>query len=84
MSSYFMNVLDVAIFELYFPEKLEKNKLSALLELKTLPPLETGIDQIKEYYNRLNFSNSPVKKAVYSINAIPDFKLIYEILSHEN
>jgi len=84
ISSYFMNVLDVAIFEIYFPEVFKNNRLSVLSELSNLDPFDNHMEQIKSYYQILNFPQSTVKKAVYSINTIPEFKLIYQMLADEN
>lgn len=84
ISSYFMNVLDVAIFELYFPEIFKENRLSALSELMNLTPYDNNIEDIKNYYHVLNAPQSAVKKAVYTINTVPEFKLIYQTLTNEN
>ncbi|MGJ1404478.1 Z1 domain-containing protein [Sphingobacterium siyangense] len=84
ISSYFINVLDVAFFEIYFPIELKNNRLTILSELKDLESFDSDIDQIKSYYHILNATQSTVKKAVYSINTIPEFKLIYQTLTNEN
>jgi Z1 domain. len=85
MSSYFMNVLDVAVFEIYFPEIFKTHHLNILSELEKLNPVENNnAEQIKDYYLFLNETKSPVKKAVYFINTIPEFKLIYQTLTDEN
>lgn len=84
ISSYFMNVLDVAVFEIYFPEIFKNNRLSVLPELRDLNPFNNDIEQIKSYYQILNAPQSTIKKAVYSINTIPEFKLIYQMLTNEN
>lgn len=84
ISSYFINVLDVAVFEIYFPEIIKDNRLSILAELKSLKLFSNDIENIKNYYQILNAPQSAVKKAVYSINTIPEFKLIYQTLTDEN
>ncbi|HBN6701044.1 TPA: Z1 domain-containing protein [Elizabethkingia anophelis] len=84
ISSYFMNVLDIVVFEIYFPEIFKNNRLSVLSELKDLQPFDSDIDQIKSYYQMLNAPQSTVKKAVYAINTVPEFKLIYQTLTNEN
>lgn len=84
ISSYFMNVLDVAIFEIYFPEIFKNNRLSVLPELSNLEPFDNHTEQIKSYYQILNFPQSTVKKAVYAINTVLEFKLIYQTLTNEN
>jgi hypothetical protein len=84
LSSYFINVLDVAVFEIYFPKIFETNSLSVLSELNNLEPFDNHTEKIKSYYQILNSPQSNVKKAVYAINTIPQFKLIYQTLSNEN
>jgi len=84
ISSYFMNVLDVAVFEIYFPEIFKNNSLSVLSELTDLEPFDNDTEQIKSYYQILNSPQSTVKKAVYAINMVPEFKLIYQTLTNEN
>ena len=85
MSSYFMNVLDVAVFEIYFPEIFRKNHLSVLSDLEKLHWMDDiDTDRIKNYFQYLNDAQSSVKKAVYNINSIPEFKLIYQTLTNEN
>jgi hypothetical protein len=84
MSSFFMSVLDVVIFEIYFPELFEVNRLSVLSELQSLVPFDIDEEHIKRYYQLLNMPQSHVKKAIYDINTIPEFKLIYQTLRNEN
>jgi len=84
ISSYFMNVLDVAVFEIYFPEIFKNNRLSVLSELKEIEPFNNDIEQVKSYYQLLNSQQSTVKKAVYAINTVSEFKLIYQMLTNEN
>ncbi|WP_170164592.1 Z1 domain-containing protein [Sinomicrobium pectinilyticum] len=84
ISSYFMNVMDVAVFEIYFPEIFKNNRLSVLSELRNLEPYNNDIEQVKSYYQILNAPQSTVKKAVYAINTVPEFKLIYQTLTNEN
>lgn len=84
ISSFFINVLDVAIFEIYFPEIFKTHRLSVLFELENLAEFENSIEQTKGYYQLLNTPQNPVKKAVYAINTIPEFKLIYQTLTDEN
>lgn len=85
LSSYFMNVLDAAVFEIYFPKIFKNNRLSVLSELRDLQPYDNhNIEQIKSYYQILNSPQSNVKKAIYSINAVPEFKIIYQTLTNEN
>ncbi len=84
ISSYFMNVLDVAVFEIYFPEIIKNNRLSILSELMKLEPFDSSAEQIKKYYQLLNAPQSLVKKAVYAVNTVPEFKLIYQTLNDEN
>lgn len=79
-----MNVLDVAVFEIYFPEIFKNNRLNVLSELKKIEPFNDDIEQVKSYYQILNAPQSTVKKAVYAINTIPEFKLIYQTLTNEN
>ncbi len=84
LSAYFMNVLDVAVFEIYFPEIFRKQRLSVLAELAELPPFENDLERVKNFYQLLNAPQSQVKKAVYGINTISEFNLIYQSLTHEN
>lgn len=84
MGSYFMNVLDVAIFEIYFPEIFSEHRLIVLSELTQLDAFENSEVQIKSYYQLLNSPQSQVKKAIYAVNTIPEFQLIYQILANEN
>ncbi len=84
LSSYFINVLDVAVFEIYFPEIFKNNHLSALSELNNLKPFNNDMEQIKSFYQIMNDPQSTIKKAVYAINTVPEFKLIYQTLTNEN
>jgi hypothetical protein len=84
LSSYFMNVLDAAVFEIYFPEIFREHRFVVLSELIQLSSFENNIEQVKNYYQLLNASQSSVKKAIYAINTVPEFKLIYQSLTHEN
>lgn len=84
ISSFFMNVLDVVVFEIYFPEIFEANRLNVLSELQSLEPFDTEIEQIKHFYQLLNMPQSHVKKAIYDLNTVPEFKLIYQALANEN
>lgn len=84
ISSYFMNVLDLAIFEIYFPEIFKNNRLNVLSELKGLKVFDKDAAHIKSYYQILNSPQSTVKKAIYSINTVPEFKFIYQTLANEN
>ncbi|MFN1215643.1 Z1 domain-containing protein [Chryseobacterium kwangjuense] len=84
LSSYFINVLDVAVFEIYFPEVFKNNHLSVLSELNNLEPFDNDTKDIKGYYQILNSPQNVVKKAVYAINTIPRFKFIYQTLTNEN
>jgi hypothetical protein len=84
MSSFFINVLDVAIFEIYFPDLFETSKLSFFSELQNLKPFDSSTEQIRSYYQLLNSPQSVVKKAIYAINTMPEFKLIYQTLTDEN
>ncbi|MDR2011118.1 MAG: Z1 domain-containing protein [Bacteroidales bacterium] len=84
INSYFINVLDVAIFEIYFPEVFGKHKLCVLSELGKLATFTNDTEQVKKCYQLLNESNNPVKKAIYYITTVPEFKHIYQILTDEN
>lgn len=82
--SYFMNVLDAAVFEIYFPKIFPEYRLDVLSELNQLPTFDNSIELTKTYYQFLNEPRSKVKKAIYTINAIPEFKLIYQSLTRED
>lgn len=84
MSSFFMSVLDVVIFEIYFPEIFERNGLNVLSELEKLVPFNNDAEHIKRYFQLLNLPQSQVKKAIFDINTVPEFKLIYQTLTNEN
>jgi hypothetical protein len=84
MSSFFMSVLDVVIFEIYFPEIFAANRLNVFSELQSLVPFDNDAEYIKRYYQLLNTPQSHIKKAIYDINTIPEFKLIYQTLTNEN
>jgi hypothetical protein len=80
MTSFFMNVIDIAIFELYFQEDFKNNNLSVLKILDTLPGFEVNVENIKNVYSRLNHPQSQIKKAIYEINSINKFQQIYQSL----
>lgn len=84
MSAYFMNVLDTAIFEIYFPETFREHRLAVLSELSQLSPFENDEEKVNDYYKLLNDPHSAVRKAIYSINNVPEFKLIYQSLTNED
>ncbi|WP_341832432.1 Z1 domain-containing protein [Sphingobacterium thalpophilum] len=84
MSSFFISVLDAVIFEVYFPEIFAANRLNVLSELQSLIPFDNDAENIKRYYQLLNKPQSHVKKAIYDITTIPEFKLIYQTLTNEN
>src|SRR5690606_34496447 len=84
ISSYFMNVLDVAVFEIYFPEIFKNNRLNVLSELKKIEPFNDDIEQVKSYYQILNAQQSTVKKALYASNTNTEINLIYQMQTKEN
>jgi hypothetical protein len=84
MGSFFTSVLDAVIFEVYFPEIFAANRLNVLSELESLIPFDNDAEHIKRYYQLLNKPQSHVKKAIYDLTTIPEFKLIYQTLTNEN
>ena len=84
MSSFFMNVIDAVIFEIYFPEIFAANRLNVLSELPSFILFDNDAEQIRRYYQLLNKPKSHVKKVIYDITTIAEFKLIYQTLTNEN
>ncbi|NIG54670.1 Z1 domain-containing protein [Chitinophaga sp. Cy-1792] len=80
LSSYFINVLDAAIFEIYFPEEFKESNLSVLSELTMLPPFDNSLKQLQEFYETMNRPDSAIKKAVYAVTTIDKINYIYRNL----
>lgn len=82
MPTYFEQVIDGMVYEIYFPELLKKHHREILKHLGDLPELndkmsdEKKLSLIKTVFNRLNEKDHPVRLNLFYMNSIPEIAII--------
>ena len=82
MPSYFEQIIDGMVYEIYFSELLKKNNREILKHLGDLPELtdkmsdEKKMSLIKTVFNRLNEKDHPVRLNLFYMNSIPEIAII--------
>lgn len=80
--TYFEQIIDGMVYEIYFPELLKKNDREILKHLGDLPELtdkmsgEKKMSLIKTVFNRLNEKDHPVRLNLFYMNSIPEIAII--------
>jgi hypothetical protein len=76
MIKYFEQIVNVAVYELYFEEILLKEKRNILIYLQTLSNDNLSISYIRNIYETFYKKSHPVKNAVFFIDTISEIKEI--------
>jgi hypothetical protein len=79
--SYFEQILDGMIYELYFPESLAKSELAFRRHLQNLPQLEKQQDKLRtlrELFIKLYQTNHPIRYAVTVLHTVPEVKVVVD------
>jgi hypothetical protein len=82
MASYFEQVIDVMVYELYLEDILKEAGKDILQFLQDLPELskntdfEETITLIRKIYHELYEPDTPVRKRVYYIDSVPEVRTI--------
>jgi len=88
MPTYFEQILNGMVYELYFPELLKKHSREIIKNLGELPEFndkmsdERKINIIRTVFNRLDDKNHPVRTNLFYMSSIPEIKIIEG--KHEN
>lgn len=88
MPTYFEQIINGMVYELYFPELLKKHNREIIKNLGELPELndkisdERKINIIRTVFNRLDDKNHPVRTNLFYMSSIPEIKIIEG--KHEN
>lgn len=82
MPTYFEQIMDGIVYELYFPELLKKYDREIVRHLGELPELTESISDekklsiIKTVFNRLNDKNHSVRTNLFYMDSIPEIRII--------
>jgi len=82
MLSYFEQIIDALVYELYFPDELHSHDryFMRLLQRENLPalnqPHENQIRQIRQIFERLFETNHPVRQALFFLDTLPIIRTI--------
>ncbi len=88
MATYFEQIIDGMVYELYFPALIKKHKREIIQHLGELPEFaekmsdEQKIIICKTVFNRLNERDHPVRVNLFYMNSIPEIAIIEG--KHEN
>ncbi len=81
-ATYFERIIDGIVYELYFPDLLQKYKRTIIPHLGKLPAFTEGISDakknaiIEEVFTRLDDKKHPVRNNLYFMNTIPEIAII--------
>jgi len=87
MPTYFAQIIDGMVYELYFPESIKKHKREIIQYLGELPEFtdkmsdEQKMKICKTVFNRLNEQEHPVEVNLRYMNSIPEIAIIVRSLS---
>lgn len=82
MPTYFEQIIDGIVYELYFPESIKKHKREIIQHLGELPEFtdkmsdEEKMKICKTVFNRLNEREHPVRVNLFYMNSIPEIAII--------
>ena len=82
ISTYFEQIIDGMVYELYFPELLKQHNRTIIEHLGELPEFTDTMNDsqkmeiINTVFNRLNEKNHPVRVNLFYMNSIPEIKII--------
>lgn len=81
MVSYFEQLIDAIVYELYFPEVFEvKHSMSKLIDNKDLRPLaqikNDKLQALKDYFEILYKPENPVRESLYFLNTLEAVRVI--------
>ena len=82
LTSYFEQIIDGIVYELYFEESLKKHNKDIIQYLKDLPSI-ANINSPQEkasittkIFNKLNDPEHQVRKRLYFIDSVPEIRII--------
>lgn len=82
MPTYFEQIIDGMVYELYFPELIKKHKREIIQHLGELPEFtdkmndEQKMKICKTVFNRLNDREHPVRVNLFYMSSIPEIAII--------
>ena len=82
MPTYFEQILDGMVYDLYFPELLKKHNREIIKHLGELPVFTDGMSDeqkmkiCKKVFDRLNDKEHPVRINLFYMNSIPEIAII--------
>jgi len=80
--TYFEQIIDGMVYELYFPELLKKHNREIIRHLGELPEFTDGMSDeqkmkiCKKVFDRLNDKEHPVRVNLFYMNSIPEIAII--------
>jgi len=80
MSYYFEHIIDLAVFEVFFPNEMDKAGFHILATLQNLPA--ATLENIRAKYKDFQDITHPIRNAVSTIKNYRPFGDIYEHLNH--
>ncbi len=88
MSSFFEQIIDGCVYELYFEESLKKSEKDILKYLGELPAItptasqEQTLAMIKTVFNRLYDRDHPVRQRLYYMDSVKEIRIIKGLEVH--
>jgi hypothetical protein len=82
MPTYFEQIIDGMVYELYFPDLLKKHNREIIKHLGELPEFTDGMSDeqkmkiCKTVFDRLNDKEHPVRVNLFYMNSIPEIAII--------
>ncbi len=82
IASFFENILDGMVYELYFPQEVALANCNIVKHLSFLEEIQEGwsikkkIEIIDREYTKLNKDDQPVRKALYFMDTIEEIAII--------
>jgi adenine-specific DNA-methyltransferase len=82
IASFFENLLDGMVYELYFPQEVASANCNIVKHLSSLEEIQEGwsikkkTEIIDREYTKLNMDNEPVRKALYFMDTIEEIAII--------
>lgn len=82
MPTYFEQIIDGMVYELYFPELIKKHKREIIQHLGELPEFtdkmsdEQKMKICKTVFNRLNEREHPVRVNLFYMSSIPEIAIV--------
>lgn len=80
--SFFMQIVDSMVYNVYFPSLLKKHNREIIKHLGELPELKEGMSNdekmkiCKDVFNCLDDKSHPVRNNLFYMNSIPEIRLI--------